>query len=95
MLCTEYFGEKIALHCLFQQHLLQWLILSSIIGFLAWLNVAIDNNNPDAPDIPYYAAFVAVWSTLVLEFWQRKESYAAMEWGTTGWSTDITNTGVA
>jgi hypothetical protein len=44
--------------------------------------VATENNDPNAPDIPFYAAFLAVWATLVLEFWKRKESSNAMRWGT-------------
>jgi hypothetical protein len=28
--------------------------------------------------------FVGIWSTLFLEYWKRKEKYAAMKWGQVG-----------
>jgi hypothetical protein len=54
----DYFGEKIGLFFLFLGHYTTWLLPASIIGFFAWINVASENNSPDAVIIPYFAAFV-------------------------------------
>jgi hypothetical protein len=80
----DYFGEKIALFFTFLGHYTTWLFGAGIIGFFAWIWVAGDNNNPNAPVIPYFAAFIGIWSTLFLEFWKRTEKYAAMRWGMIG-----------
>lgn len=31
------------------------------------------DNNPNAPIMPYFAVFMSLWSTLLLEYWSRKE----------------------
>ncbi len=41
-------------------------------------------NDPNAPDIPYFCGFMALWATLVLEFWKRHEKNCAMRWGLVG-----------
>ncbi len=84
----DYFGEKIGLYFLWLGHYTTWLISAAVVGFLSWIWVAADENDPSAPVIPYFAAFIAVWSTLFLEFWKRKQSYAAMKWGTVGFEND-------
>lgn len=70
----DYYGEKIAYYFTFLGFYATWLIPAGIIGFLAWINVAAVNNNPNAVIMPYFAAFIAIWSTLFLEYWKRKES---------------------
>lgn len=84
----DYFGEKIGLFFLWLGHYTTWLIPVAIVGSLAWIFVAADNNNPDAPVIPYFAAFIAIWCTLFLEYWKRKEKIAAMRWGTVGFEEE-------
>jgi hypothetical protein len=84
----DYFGEKIGLFFLFLGHYTTWLLPAAIIGFFAWINVAADDNSPNAVIIPYFAAFVGVWSTLFLEYWKRKEKLAAMKWGMVGFEDE-------
>jgi hypothetical protein len=84
----DYFGEKTALYFLWLGHYTTWLISAAFLGFLAWIWVAADDNNPSAPIVPYFAAFIAVWSTLFLEFWKRKQAYATMKWGTYGFEEE-------
>ena len=62
----DYFGEKIGLYFLWTAHYTTWLFSSALFGLACWINVAYDNNNPDAPAMPYYATFVCIWSTLFL-----------------------------
>ena len=85
----DYFGEKIGLYFLWLGHYTTWLIPASIVGFCAWINIAAEGNDPNNAVIaPYFAAFMALWSTLFLEFWKRKEKYYAMRWGTVGFEEE-------
>jgi hypothetical protein len=84
----NYFGEKTGLYYLFLGHYTIWLIYAGLMGFFAWCNVADSNNNPSAPIIPYFCAGIAVWSTLFLESWKRKEKTASMRWGTVGFEAE-------
>lgn len=80
----DYFGEKIGLYFLFLGHYTTWLISAGVAGFISWSIVAGENNDPNAAIVPYFAAFMSVWSTLMLEFWGRKEKFHAMKWGMVG-----------
>lgn len=84
----NYFGEKVALQFVFLGHYTTWLISASFLGFIAWCNVADTGNDPSAPIIPYFAVSIAIWSTLVLEYWKRKEKTKAMKWGMVGFEAD-------
>lgn len=79
----DYFGEKVAFYFEFLGHYTTWLFWASIVGVCVWINVAYENNNPDAVLIPYFAVYMAVWSTFFLESWKRHESFVAMKWGMT------------
>lgn len=84
----DYFGEKIGLSFLWLGHYTTWLLSAAILGFFAWINVAAEDNKPSAVIIPYFAAFIAIWSTLFLEFWKRKENITSMRWGTVGFESE-------
>mmetsp|Transcript_21081 Transcript_21081/g.21777 ORF Transcript_21081/g.21777 Transcript_21081/m.21777 type:complete len:758 (+) Transcript_21081:44-2317(+) len=84
----DYFGEKIGLYFVWLGHYTSWLFIAAIIGFFCWINVAAEDNNPNAEIMPYFATFIAFWSTLFLEFWKRKEITTAMEWGTVGFEQE-------
>jgi hypothetical protein len=85
----DYYGEKIGLYFLWLGHYTTWLISAAVVGFFAWINVAVKDNDPnDAVVSPYFAAFMAVWATLFLEFWKRKEKQYAMKWGTVGFEEE-------
>jgi len=79
-----YFGEKIGLYFVFLGHYTTWLIFPAFIGVLTWIDVALSQDDPSqAVVIPYFSVFIALWATLFLEFWKRKESTVAMRWGMT------------
>jgi hypothetical protein len=84
----DYFGEKIGLYFVWLGHYTTWLAGSAVVGFFCWINVAADDNNPNAVIMPYFATFMAFWATFFLEFWKRKESTTAMKWGTTGFEQE-------
>lgn len=80
----DYFGEKIGMYFLFLGHYTTWLISAGVAGFISWTVVAGENNDPNAAIVPYFAAFMSVWSTLMMEYWGRKEKMHAMKWGMVG-----------
>jgi hypothetical protein len=84
----DYYGEKIGLYFLWLSHYTSWLLVAAIVGFFCWINVAVNDNNPNAVIMPYFATFIAFWSTLFLEFWKRKEASHAMKWGMTGFEEE-------
>lgn len=84
----DYFGEKIGLYFSFLNHYTTWLIVPAILGFITWINVAADDNDPSAALMPYYACFMAIWSTCFIEAWKRKEKTIAMKWGMIGYEEE-------
>jgi hypothetical protein len=84
----DYFGEKVALYFLWLGHYTSWLMSAGVVGFFCWINVAAQNNDPNAVIMPYFATFLALWATLFLEFWKRKEKTHAMMWGTVGFEEE-------
>lgn len=84
----DYFGEKIGLYFLFLGHFTSWLMGAAVIGFFCWIDVAADDNNPNARSMPYFATFMALWSSFFLEYWKRKEKSHAMKWGMVGFEDE-------
>jgi hypothetical protein len=78
----EYFGEEVGLHALWLHHMIVWLSYAAVIGVLVWIQVAYNGNNPNSSDVPYFSAFIAIWTITMLEFWKRRLHYASMHWGT-------------
>ena len=58
---------------------------------LAWIDVANDGNNPNAPIIPFFSAFLAVWTTVLLVVWRRRQSKAILKWGCTDYQAEETS----
>jgi anoctamin-10/anoctamin-7 len=87
----DYFGEKIGLYFLFLTFYCTFCIPAGIMGFIIWITYATDGNSSDSVSTPYYAAFVGLWATLFLEFWQKKERRAAMRWGMIGFEEEETD----
>lgn len=84
----DYFGEKIGLYFVWLGHYTTWLLPTTFFGFIAWSWVAADNNDPNAAIMPYFATFIAMWTTLFLEYWKRKEKMTAMKWGMVGFEEE-------
>jgi len=49
---------------------------------MVWINSAVTNSY-DAVLVPALCVFIAIWSTLFLEFWKRKQVRQSMLWGMT------------
>lgn len=80
----DYFGEKVGLYFVWLGHYTTWLISAAVMGFIAWIVVAADNNNPNTSFMPYFSVFIAIWSSFYIESWKRKEKTTAMKWGMWG-----------
>ena len=84
----DYYGEKIGLYFLWLGHYTIWLFGAGFVGMCAWINIAVNGNDPNAEVMPYFSVFMALWATLFLEFWKRKESFHSMKWGMVGFEED-------
>jgi len=51
-LYKDYFGEKIGLYFVWLGHYTLWLISAAFVGWICWISVAAEGNDPDAPSIP-------------------------------------------
>jgi len=80
----DYFGEKIGMYFLWIGYYTSWLSSAAFVGFVAWIVLAAWGNDPNTPFMPYFAAFMGMWSTLYLSYWRRKEKLYAMRWGMYG-----------
>ena len=80
-----YYGEQIAFYFLWLGHYTSWSIPPAILGCLVWAYFAWNEDKSDTLITPGYAMIMALWSTLFLEYWKRKESLHAMRWGTSGY----------
>ena len=77
----NYFGEKIGFYFLWLGFLTTWSIVAGAAGVFAWITIDAQDDNPNSPQIPYFAGFMALWATFYFEFWKRKEKSTAMKWG--------------
>jgi len=79
----DYFGEKIAFYFGWLGHYTTWLIFAAVAGAITFLANVIENTT-DSSLVPIFATFIAIWSTLFLETWKRKQSTYVMMWGMKG-----------
>lgn len=79
-LIKMYIGEKVALYFGFVGHYLLWLWIPASAGFVlqvaAWFT-----SDYSSWQCVLFSLLVALWAIVMLEFWKRKESKLAMEWG--------------
>ena len=75
----DYLGEKIALYFAFLHYYTTWLVPLAIFGtplvFTQWTS-----DNFDSAGVIVYCVIVALWSTIMLEFWSRKNAQLAWLW---------------
>lgn len=78
----DYFGEKIAMYFLFLGHYTAAVMIAAVVGLVFYL-ITVVSADPNSPAIPFFCVFMALWATLFVEFWKRKQSTFAMMWGMT------------
>jgi len=74
----DYFGEKIALYTVFASFYTGKLMFLAPLGIIAMISQAVDGE--DTIMTPIYAFVVAIWATLFLEYWKRRESTLRCQW---------------
>lgn len=88
-----YFGEKIALYFAWIDFYTRSLVIPTIVGLVVFFfgvsQVGINIKGADSVQYmfdnvlsPFYALFIAIWSTVYLEFWKRRNSIYAYKWST-------------
>ncbi|GBG27052.1 Anoctamin-7 [Hondaea fermentalgiana] len=43
------------------------------------------------PEAPFFALFIALWASVLIEFWKRKEARFALRWGTSNYEKETSN----
>lgn len=76
----EYFGTEIAFYFAWLGYYTYWLIVPTVLGLLFFINSS-DQTMSDVWAVLFSIVNV-VWITLFLEFWKRKSSSLAYNWGT-------------
>ena len=92
----EYLGEKVALYFEFTAHYTTWLLPLSIGGILVGIGLMVQTGIEGSLNeallnsylVPFYCIFVSFWSQLMIEYWKRRESKKAMEWGTSNFEEE-------
>jgi hypothetical protein len=79
----DYFGEKIALYFGWLGVYTTFLGYASAAALVAYVWSAAEGRT-DSLVTPYFASFMALWSTVFLEAWKRQEATYRVEWGMAG-----------
>lgn len=86
----NYFGEQIAFYFCWLGHYTKWLVAPALVGLAVYVHQNVAQTT-SVRELPFYGIFIALWSTLFLEFWKRKERTNAMMWGTVGFESRESN----
>lgn len=81
---AQYFGEKIAFYFAWMELYTRWLLVPSVVGLLVFIS-QVQRKTLDDPVAPWYAIFMALWTSAFLIAWKRRASTLAYRWGTLGY----------
>lgn len=79
----NYFGEEIAFYFSFLGEYTTWLIVPSILGVITYIHQTAYGFATWQTFI--FSVFLALWTTLFLEHWKRKEKTLGYEWCCLDW----------
>lgn len=79
----DYFGEQMALYCLYVGFYTQWLFVPACVGFI--VSMIQFFYSMDSIITPLFSIFIAFWSTLFIEAWKRRESELTCAWHVEGY----------
>jgi hypothetical protein len=77
---AAYFGETVAFYFAWLQFYTQWLLLPAAVGMILFAAQVV-YGTVDITWVPLFSLFMALWSTLFLEFWRRRNAQLAHRWG--------------
>ncbi|RHY94480.1 hypothetical protein DYB37_006836 [Aphanomyces astaci] len=83
----DYYGEKVGLYFVWLGHYTTWLIGPSVVGIAMLVNIVMEHT-PDARLISVFGLFMALWGTVYLESWKRRNSVIKLEWGMDGFEEE-------
>ncbi|CAK4765676.1 unnamed protein product [Aphanomyces euteiches] len=83
----DYYGEKVGLYFVWLGHYTTWLIGPSVVGIAMLADIIIERT-VDARLISLFGLFMAIWGTVYLENWKRRNSVIKLEWGTEGFEEE-------
>jgi len=79
----DYFGEEIALYFAFLGHYTQWLVIAAVFGLIVEFMMAEDGKaNGDSEWAYINGAFIVIWASLFLRYWEREENSLQVKWDT-------------
>eukprot|EP01119_Soliformovum_irregulare_P010297 TRINITY_DN2524_c0_g1_i1.p1 TRINITY_DN2524_c0_g1~~TRINITY_DN2524_c0_g1_i1.p1 ORF type:complete len:732 (-),score=157.04 TRINITY_DN2524_c0_g1_i1:18-2213(-) len=73
----NYFGESISMYFAFLGFYAQWLFVASLVGIAAFVGSFLES---DGWSNSLYSVFLAVWGTMMLNFWKRKSATLTWQW---------------
>ena len=79
----NYFGEQIGLYFAFFGFYTSWLAFPAIAGLVVFV-FGLAGGGLDNRLVPIYAVVLAMWATLLLEFWKRYNAHLSFTWGMVG-----------
>lgn len=88
-LIANYYGEKMAFFYAYLLFYTSWLLIPAIPGLILFIYQCvlvahqIRHGQPVNTDTPYnclYSLFMAVWSTIFVELWKRREHEISHIW---------------
>jgi hypothetical protein len=86
---NNYFGPQIALYFGWLSHYTELLLFPSLFGVLTFAHQYY-SGSVDSAWMPFYAVFMAIWTTIFLELSKRQCSTFAFHWGVLGIEDDMT-----
>ena len=86
---AAYFGEMVGFYFAWLEFYTHWLVLPAIAGTGLFI-VQMWYGTVDVEYVPLFSLFMALWSTLFLEFWRRKNAVLAHRWGVLNYEEEET-----
>jgi len=81
----DYYGESIAFYFSFLGFYTYWIAAPGIFGLCLFIAQLVTGRK-DLIFVPFYAAFLALWASSLLEFWKRRSNGLAHMWGVTNFA---------
>jgi hypothetical protein len=91
---ANYYGEKQGFYFAWLMFYTSWLMVPAIPGIVLFIYQIItilnqqkneEDINMDVPWNCLYCIILALWSTIFIEIWKRREAEIAHNWGMTGY----------
>ena len=82
---SAYYGEGVAFYFAFLGFYTAWLLVPTLFGVALFLS-QLSHTSLDSPLVPFFCLLMALWASVFIEQWRRREAVLANEWGV--WQMD-------